>query len=103
MGGKNKKSRQGSLKWKTMSFQIQILLPKFKEGQIEATSYTQIIRTFELFYTFSELFQYIFILASQLWCLKFRKCSFSPILNVCKAFLKSQHVLLKAWKHVIFL
>ena len=49
-----------------MSFQIQILLPKFKEGQIEVTSYTQIIRTFKLFYTFSELFQYIFALASQL-------------------------------------
>ena len=48
------------------------------------------------------VFQYIFILVSQLWCHEFRKYSFNHILKVCKALFKSQHVLLNACKHVTF-
>ena len=47
------------------------------------------------FLNFSELFQYIFILVSQLWRHEFRKYSFNHISKICKALLKSQHVLLK--------
>ena len=54
------------------------------------------------FLNFSEIFQNIFILVSQLWCHKFRKHSFNHILKVCTALLKNQHVLLKARKHVTF-
>ena len=41
------------------------------------------------FLNFSELFQYIFILVSQL-CHEFRKHSFNHILKVCEALLKNQ-------------
>ena len=40
------------------------------------------------FLKFSELFRYIFILVSQLWCHDFRKYLFNHILKVCKALLK---------------
>ena len=41
------------------------------------------------FLNFSEIFQYIFILVSQL-CHEFRKHSFNHILKVCEALLKNQ-------------
>ena len=93
-------------------FPIQILLPKSKEERTEVIS--RLLSTFVThklqehlnfslhFLNFSELFQYIFILVSQLWCHEFRKYSFNHILKVCKALLKSQHVLLKTCKHVTF-
>ena len=94
-------------------FSIQICLHKFKEQQTEVIS--RLLSTFVIqklqehlkfsihFLKFSELFQYSFILVSQLWCHKFRKYSFNQILKVCTALLKSQHVLLKACKHVTLL
>ena len=94
-------------------FPIQNLLPKSKEEQTEVMS--SLLSTFVThklqehfnfsinFLKFSELFQYIFILVSQLWCHEFRKHSFNHILKVCKGLLKNQHVVLKACKHVTFL
>ena len=79
---------------------IQILLPKSKEERTEVIS--RLLSTFVThklqehlnfslhFLNFSELFQYIFILVSQLWCHEFRKHSFNHILKVCKALLKNQ-------------
>ena len=94
-------------------FPIQILLPKSKEERTKVIS--RLLSTFVTqklqehlnfsihFLNFSEIFQYIFILVSQLCCHEFRKYSFNHILKVCKALLKNQHVLLKACKHVTFL
>ena len=110
------KTWRGALKWKTISingFPIPILQPKSKEERTEVIS--RLLSTFVThklqehlnfslhFLNFSELFQYIFILVSQLWCHEFRKHSFNHILKVCKGLLKNQHVVLKACKHVTFL
>ena len=79
-------------------FPIQILLPKSKEERTEVIS--RLLSTFVThklqeylnfsihFLKFSELFKYIFILVSQLWCHDFRKYLFNHILKVCKALLK---------------
>ena len=92
---------------------IQILVPKSKEEQIEVI--TRLLFTFVThklqenlnfslhFLNFSELFQYIFILVSQLWCHEFIQHSFDHILKIYKALLKNQHVLLRACKPVTFL
>ena len=94
-------------------FPIQILLPKSNKERTEVTS--RLLSNFVShklqdhlnfsihFLNFPELFQYIFMLVSQLRCYEFRKYSFNHILKVCKALLKSQYVLLKARKHVTFL
>ena len=96
-----------------VNFPVQILLRKSKEERTEVTS--RLLATFVThklqehlnfsmsFVSFCELFQYIFILVSQLWCHEFRKYLFNHILKVCKALLKSQHVLLEVCKHVTFL
>ena len=104
------KPRQGFLKWKAMSingFPIQILLPKSKEEWTEvifrllSTFVTHKLQEhlnfFINFLNFFELFQYIFILVSQLWCHNCRKHSFNHILKVCKALLKINMLF---YKHV---
>ena len=70
-------------------FPIQILLPKSKEERTEVIS--RLLPTFitcklQEHLNFSELFQYIFILVTQL-CHEFRKHLFNHILKVCKALL----------------
>ena len=108
--GKNEKPKRGFLKWKAMSingFPIQILLPKSKEEWTEvifrllSTFVTHKLQEhlnfFINFLNFFELFQYIFILVSQLWCHNCRKHSFNHILKVCKALLKINMLF---YKHV---
>ena len=93
-------------------FPLQILLSKSKEEWTEVIS--RLLSTFVShklqeqlnfslhFLNFSEVFQYIFILVSQLWCHEFIKHSFNHILKIRKVLLKNQHVLSKAYKHVTF-